>query len=192
MKRSLAIIALLASGLLLSAAAQSPAAPAGPAKIVVIDFHEAVEQTNEGQRNLADLQKKYAPKDAELKASGEEIVKLADELKAQGDKLSMADRASRAATIDKRKRVLERSITDLRSDVNQEVQEMLSALASKVYDVLAGYARQQGYTLVLDIAQQQSPVTYAQPSINITKAIIDEYNLKSGVPAPVGPRLRLP
>jgi outer membrane protein len=188
MKRSLAIIALLASGFLLSAAAQTPAAPAapaGPAKIAVVAFEVAVAQTNEGQRNFADLQKKYAPKEAELKASGEEIDKLTDELKAQGDKLSMAERASRAATIDEKKKVLERSVTDLRTDANQEVQEMLSALASKVYDVLAGYARQQGYTLVLDIAQQQSPVLYAQPSINITKAIIDEYNQKSGVPAPV-------
>ena len=38
--------------------------------------------------------------------------------------------------------------------------------------------------LVLDIAQQQTPVLYASESTNITKAIIDAYNLKSGVPAP--------
>jgi outer membrane protein len=31
---------------------------------------------------------------------------------------------------------------------------------------------------------QQQPVLYAAPSTNITKAIIDAYNLKSGVPAP--------
>ena len=61
---------------------------------------------------------------------------------------------------------------------------MYNGLASKVYDVLASYAQQQGYTLVLDVAQQQNPVLYASDSTNITKAVIDAYNVKSGVPAP--------
>ncbi len=38
--------------------------------------------------------------------------------------------------------------------------------------------------LVLDVSQQQSPVLYAPDSTNITKAVIDAYNVKSGVPAP--------
>jgi outer membrane protein len=37
---------------------------------------------------------------------------------------------------------------------------------------------------VLDVAQQQTPVLYATESTNITKAVIDAYNVKSGVPAP--------
>jgi outer membrane protein len=50
--------------------------------------------------------------------------------------------------------------------------------------VLNDYSKQHGYTLVLDVAQQQNPVLYANESTNITKAIIDAYNVKSGVPAP--------
>ena len=61
---------------------------------------------------------------------------------------------------------------------------MYNTLASKVYDVLTDYAQQHGYTLVLDVAQQQTPVLYATESTNITKAMIDAYNVKSGVPAP--------
>jgi len=61
---------------------------------------------------------------------------------------------------------------------------MYNGLASKVYDVLATYSQQQGFTLVLDVAQQQNPVLYASDSTNITKAVIEAYNVKSGVPAP--------
>ena len=64
---------------------------------------------------------------------------------------------------------------------------MYQGLASKVYDVLSTYAQQHGYTLVLDVAQQQTPVLYAVDSTNITKPIIDAYNVKSGVPAPPAP-----
>jgi outer membrane protein len=76
MKRNFALVLALASGLALSAAAQTtPAAsaPAGPAKVAVIAFQTAVGQTNEFQRNFADLQKKYEPKRAQLKTLADEI-----------------------------------------------------------------------------------------------------------------------
>ena len=97
MKRSLALVVTLASGLALSAAAQTlplpppPAAPAGPAKIAVIAFQVAVAQTNEGQRNFADLQKKYEPKRQQLKTLSDDIDNLTKQLQAQGDKLSPAE-----------------------------------------------------------------------------------------------------
>jgi outer membrane protein len=190
MKRSLAIIVTLASGLVLSAAAQTspaPAATAGPAKVAVIAFQAAVGQTNEFQRNFADLQKKYEPKRTQLKTMADEIDGLEKQLQAQGDKLSDAERASRAKTIDDKKKQAQRFADDAQTDLTQEMQEVYNGVASKVYDVLATYAQQQGYTLVVDGStnQQQAPVVlYASPSTDITRAITDAYNVKSGVPAP--------
>jgi outer membrane protein len=188
MKRSLALIATLASGLALSAAAQTlpapAAAPAGPVKIAVIAFQVAVAQTNEGQRNFADLQKKYSPKREQLRALAGEIDTLTKQVQAQGDKLNEAELTSRSKAIEDKKKQLQRDSEDAQNDFQQEMQEVYNTLASKVSDVLASYEQQQGYTLVLDYAQQQSPVLYAHPSTDITKAVIDAYNVKSGVPAP--------
>jgi len=196
MKLSLATVTiLLASGLALNASAQVPAAPAvsaepaaaapaGPAKIAVVAFQVAVAQTNEGQRNFADLQKKYDPKRQQLKALSDDVDNLTKQLQTQGDKLSEAEKASRAKTIDDKKKQLQREAEDDQNDFQQEIQEMYNSLASKVYDTLASYAQQHGYTLVLDVAQQQTPVLYATESTNITKAVIEAYNVKSGVPAP--------
>lgn len=190
MKRSLAIIVTLASGLVLSAAAQTspaPAAPAGPAKVAVIAFQAAVGQTNEFQRNFADLQKKYEPKRAQLKTMADDIDAMDKQLQAQGDKLSDAERASRAKAIEDKKKQAQRFAEDAQNDLQGEMQEVYNGVASKVYDVLAAYAQQQGFTLVVDGStnQQQAPVVlYASPSTDITKAVIDAYNLKSGVPAP--------
>jgi outer membrane protein len=188
MKRSLALAFILASGFVLSAAAQTPAAPAaapaGPAKIAVIAFQAAVGQTNEFQRNFADLQKKYEPKRQSLKTLNDDVENLTKQLQAQADKLNESERASRAKTIDEKKKQLERSAEDAQNDFQGEMQEMFNGVASKVYDVLSTYAQQQGFTLVLDVSQQQNPVLYAHESTNITKAILDAYNVKSGVPAP--------
>jgi outer membrane protein len=189
MKRSLALIAILASGFVLSAAAQTPAAaaPAGPAKIAVIAFQVAVAQTNEGQRNFSDLQKKYDPKRQQLKALNDEVDSLTKQLQAQGDKLSPTEQQSRTKAIEDKKKLLERSAEDAQNDFQAEMSELYNGLAAKVYDVLANYAQQQGFTVVFDVtgSQQQAPVVlYASESTNITKQIIDAYNLKSGVPAP--------
>jgi outer membrane protein len=195
MKRLLALIATLASGFVLSAAAQTlpapaVAAPAGPAKIAVIAFQVAVAQTNEGQRNFADLQKKYDPKRQQLKALSDEVDSLTKQLQAQGDKLSPTEQQTRAKTIEDKKKLLERSAEDAQNDFQAEMSELYNGLAAKVYDVLANYAQQQGFTVVFDVtgSQQQAPVVlYANDSTNITKQIIDAYNLKSGVPAPPAP-----
>lgn len=200
MNRSFAIAAIMASGLQLSAAAQMPASPglspqtaaapaasaalAGPARIAVVAFQLAVAQTNEGQRDFADLQKKYAPKEASLKSLSDEVDNLTKQLQTQGATLSEAERTNRAKAIDDKKKQLDRETSDLRDSGQQDMQDLYNSLASKVYDVMQSYAEKQGFTLVLDISQQQSPVLFASDGTNITKGVIEAYNVKSGVPAP--------
>ena len=194
MKHSLALAATLALGFSLSAAAQTspaPAAspakaqPAGPAKIAVIAFQVAVAQTNEGQRNFAQIEKKFEPKRQQLKTMSDELDALTKKVQTQSATLSDAERASLARSIDDKKKVFDRDTEDARNDFQGEMQEMISGLATKVYDVLVSYAQKQGYTLVLDESQQEGPVLVASPpTTDITKAVIAAYNLKSGVPAP--------
>jgi len=194
MKRTFALVLMLASGMVLSAAAQTQAAPAAaapaagpvavPAKIAVVAFQLAVAQTNEGQRDFGDLQKKYAPKEAVLKSLSDEIDNLTKQLQAQGASLSEGERANRAKVIDDKKKQLDRDSEDARNDFQADMQEMYNSLASKVYDVMSSYAEQQGFTLVLDISQQATPVLFSANGTNITKQVIDAYNVKSGVPAP--------
>ena len=192
MKRLLAITFTLASGMVLSAAAQTAApAPAaasaasiGPAKVAVIAFQAAVAQTNEFQRNYADLQKKYEPKRQQLTTLNNEIDNLSKQLESQGASLSDAERASRSNAIDSKKKQLQRDSEDAQNDFQNDMQDVFKGVASKVYDVMSDYAQKQGYTLVLDASQEENPVLFAVESVNITKTVLDAYNTKSGVPAP--------
>jgi len=187
MKPICALVVLLASGFVPGAAAQTSPSAAAPAKIAVIAFQMAVSQTNEFQRDYADLQKKYDPKRAQLKTLGDEIDTLEKQFQAQGDKLSDTEAASRSRALDTKKKQAQRLAEEAQTDFQQEMQDLFSKVASKVGEVLTGYAQQQGYTLVMDVTQQQQQaqyVLYANPSVDITKPVIDASNLKSGVPAP--------
>src|SRR4051812_36760743 len=62
-----------------SAAGSAPATTTGPTtgtKVGTINIQEAIFGSNEGQRDLQALQKKYEPKQTELKAQNEELEAL--------------------------------------------------------------------------------------------------------------------
>jgi outer membrane protein len=180
MKRLAALFVLAVVGFAATAHTQT----AATTKIAVIEFQKAVAVTNEGQRNFADLQKKFEPRQTQIKNLSDEVENLKKQLQAQAEKLNDTERASRAKTIDDKSKQLQREYEDAQTDFQNEMQQTYGALASKVYDVLADYAKTQNYTVVLDVSTQQSPILYASESTNITKAIVDAYNAKSGVPAP--------
>jgi outer membrane protein len=196
--RSFFVAPLLVAGLGLSAVAQTGtthaastsathAAPTGTTKVAVINFQAAVFQTNEGRRNISELQQKFDPKRTQLKTEADEINTLKKQLQADGSKLSDAERQSRTQAIDEKEKTLQRDGQDASSDYEQQMQQTYQQLAEKVYGSLQAYAKENGYGVVLDesTGQQQPPtVLWRNDGTDITKAVIAAYNAKSGVPAP--------
>lgn len=189
MNHKIAWTAALIAGFTFPGLAQTPAPQtatvAGPTKIAVIAFQTAVSQTNEFQRNFADLQKKYEPKREELKALNDQIDTLKKQLQTQGDTLSDQEREIRTKTINDKEKQMQRLQEDDQTNFQQDMQDTFNGVASKVGNLLISYSQQQGFTLVLDGGNQQAQlVLFANPGTDITKTIIDAYNVKSGVPAP--------
>ena len=164
-----------------SALTAAPAVPAS-AKIAIIAFQQAVAATNEGQRNFAQLRVKFEPKQAALKAQSDEIDSLKKKLQDAGSNLSEPERDSQLRTIDEKTKSLQRSAEDAQNEASGAMNDMYQQLAQKVYAVLDAYSNQNKFTLVLDTSAQQTPVLWANGSTDITKAVVDAYNVKSGVP----------
>jgi outer membrane protein len=157
----------------------------GEAKVAVIAFQAAIGKTNEFQRDLADLQKKYGPRRDKLKTLNDDVDNLTKQLQDQGTQLSESERVSRARTLDEKKKELDRETQDAQGDFQNDLQQLISTIAEKVGTLMTDYATKHGYTLVLDAGDQQNAmVLYAVPSTDITQTIIDAYNQKSGIPAP--------
>ena len=147
-------------------------------------FQAAVAQTNEGKRDLEEVEKKYQPKQTQLKQQSDDIDNLKKQLQAQSATLRDTVRAQRLKTIDDKEQSLQRSGEDAQNDFQQEIQQTYSQIAQKVYGTLQTYAAQNGYTVVLDASTQQSPVLFATQGNDITEAVIAAYNTKSGIAAP--------
>jgi outer membrane protein len=211
MNSKFALLAALVAGLLPIAAiaqaapapaAQVPAAPspaaagpaqptpvvpqAYPAKIALIAFQQAVIATNEGQRALADVRKKFEPKQAQLESQNTEIETLKKQLQAAPATQTDAERATRMKTLDTKQKQLDRDTEDARTAYQADLQDAYGKVSQKVYQVLLTYVQTNGYTLLLDVSSEQTPVMWAakDPSADITEAVVNAYNVSSGIAPP--------
>lgn len=168
-------------------AGAAPVAPqAIPAKIAVIEYEQVAAATNEGQRALQELQKKYEPKKTQLDALAAEIDSLQKQVQAAGNTLSDDDRASRLRAIDTKQKQYQRDGEDATNAYNADVQEAIGKVAQKLGPVVMKYVQQNGYTMLLDNTGQQGgglTLLWA-PGVDISQAVVDAYNASSGVAAP--------
>jgi outer membrane protein len=178
-----------------ASAAAAPVAPvpqAYPAKIALIAFEQCVIATNEGQRALEDIRKKYEPKQALLQGLNTEIETAKKQLQGGPATLTDAERAAKMKTIDTKQKQLDRETDDARTAYQGDLQDAYGKIAQKVNAVLVKYVESNGYTLLLDVGSQQSSVMWAaqSPSADITEAVVNAYNASTPTitaPAPAAP-----
>jgi outer membrane protein len=196
MNRTLVLISALAVGLTTSSGiAQTSAAPAAApvapqavsAKIAMIQFEQAAAATNEGQRSLQDLQKKYEPKKAALDSLGGEIESLSKQLQSAPATTSDNDRASLQRSIETKQKQYQRDGEDASTSYNADVQEAIGKVAQKMGPVVIGYVQKNGFTMLLDNTGQPggTVVLWSQAGTDISQAVVDAYNTSSGVAAPI-------
>lgn len=196
------VTAIIAGLLPLGAFAQTtPAAPAAstvpadaklppptafPAKIALVNFIGAVEETNEGQKVATDLQKKFQPQKDKLDAMAAEIDSLKKQLQSAPATMTDDERNRRLKEIDTKDKEYQREAEDASNSFQSEMSEGLQKVAAKVHDVMVNYVQKNGYTLLLNYGDQQSPLIWAAQDQNadITEAVIEAYNASSGVAAP--------
>lgn len=179
-------VALLVAGAFAqtgAAAAPNTTATTG-SKIGIINIQEAILKTNEGQRDFGALQKKFEPKQTELNGLNKEIQTLQDQLKAQGDKLNDEARQTLTTNIQTKQKSLQREAEDAQQDFQTQQGDIANRIGGKMMEVIDKYAKQNGYAVVIDVSQQQTPVLWAATGNIITDEIISAYNQQSGVAAP--------
>ncbi len=177
-----------------SAAASSPAAPAATSatgtRLGTINLEQAIFASNEGQRDFETLSKKLEPKQTELKSMNDEVESLKKQLNTQGDKLSDDARGTLVKQIEKKQKDLERAVQDARDDAQNQQSEIGQRILQKMGPMIVKYAADNGFGVIIDTSNPwpQGPVLWAGPAVDITKPIVDAYNVQSGVPAPTTPK----
>lgn len=164
--------------------------PTGPGKVGTINIQDAIFASNEGRRDMESLQKKYEPKQAELKNQNDELESLKKQLSTQQDKLNEEALANLKKQIDGKQKTFDRAMQDAQEEVGNQQQEIASRILSKMAPLIVKYSQDNGYTLIIDTSKPwpQSPVLWWNPdAVDITKNVVESYNVQSGVAAPAAP-----
>ncbi len=147
-----------------------------PQKIATIHIQNAMVGTREGQKAAAALQAKVEPRRKQIEAKQAEIAAKQADVNKSRNTMAEAKLASLQRDIDALTKSLQRDSQDAQEEIQQDQDKVLNELGQKMMVVIDKYARDNNYSIVIDISTQQSPVLWASNNVDITKEIVDLYD----------------
>src|SRR5277367_430078 len=170
-----AVVPIFAALLMTPAVWAQAAAPA-TTKVGVINVQAAIASTAEGKQAAAELQSQFAPRTTELQNLQKQIEDLRNRLQTGQSTLSDEEKARLTREGDQLTRAFQRKQQEFQDDTNDAQQDVVNRIGRKLVDVLDKYAKENGYSVILDDSSQQTPVLFAANQIDITQDIIRLYD----------------
>src|SRR6476469_9056087 len=186
LKKTLISLPALALGITMLANAQ--AATSTPSKVGIIHIQNAILATKDGQKAANDLQSKFSPTKSQIDKMQNDVLQVEDKLKKGSQTLSDDARQQLMRDRDQKATALKRATEDAQAEVEQEEGKIMQELGQRVMQVVAKYANDNGFAIIIDVSSQQTPVLWAANGIDITKEIVDMYDKNAPAAAAPAPK----
>jgi outer membrane protein len=147
-----------------------------PTKVGVIQIQTALVSTKDGQKAVAELETRMAPKQKEMERKRSEIQELQDKLSKGGNAMAQTAKDELARNIDQKTKSYNRDMEDARAELDQEQRKLLEELSGKMQVVIDKFALANGYAVLLDVSNQNTNVLYVASGVDVTKDIIEMYD----------------
>jgi len=168
---------------LASTAAMLAQAPA--TKVGVINIQQTILSTKDGQKATQNLQAKFDPRRKDIERKQQEIQQMQDSFRKTQNTASEDQRTKLARDIDQKQMALKRDMEDAQGDFEQEQSRAYNEMGGRLLQVIDKYARDNSYTLILDVSSPQTPVLYMANGTDITAEIVKLYDANAPAAAPV-------
>ena len=177
--------------------AAQPAAPAGPARVAIIDSRYFRGTDEKGTGGIAryitaakQLEAQFQPQVTELQNMQTRLTALVEDIKKTSAVAAPAEIAKKQDQAQEMEVQLKRKGEDLQRTVEARQEEVMRPIEADVFNAITAFAQARGYSIVIDTARV--PVLYAADSLDITKEFIAEYNrtrpATASTAAPAGTR----
>jgi outer membrane protein len=172
LKKNLVVFPLLVLGVAALAQAQGQV----PTKIAIIHVQNAILGTKDGQKAANELQATFSPKQQALEKKRADLAALQDQLRKGSATMSEEAKNKLVRDIDATTKSVNRDTEDAQADLDQAQGKIYQDLGSKMMAVIEKHATQNGYALVLDVSNPQTPVLWAASAADITNDIVKLYD----------------
>jgi outer membrane protein len=181
----------------LPAGAQAPsaAAPNSNTRVAIVDIRVAMQSTAEGKQMGAELQSQFAAKQADLDNARKSLEDIQNQLRTRQQTLSDEERGRLERQGERLQRQLQRKQEEYQQDANDAQQDAFDKLGRKMADVVAKYARDNNFGVIMDATQACQ--VFCSNQLDITQEIIRLYDqaypvkagaVPAGKPAPAATR----
>ena len=157
--------------------------PGTSGKIGLVNIQEAILSTAEGKKAMAELQKKYQPRQQEVQKLQQDIQAIGDQLQKQAATLSDDEQRRLNRDLEDKQKVLKRTTEDAQAEFASDRDEMFRRIGQKVVRQIDEYARQNGFSLI--IGSDQVPIYYAAKEMDLTDQIVKLYDAANPSDAPI-------
>jgi outer membrane protein len=149
---------------------------AAPSKIGVINVRQAIVATKEGTQASAQLNVQFTPRQNDLASLNKQIEDLQSRLNNGARTLSDDEKARLQRQGELLSHQFQRKQDDLNEELTAAQGDIVDTIGRKMFDIIDRYARDNGYTVVLDTSAQGSPVVYGAAQLDITQDIVGLYD----------------
>ena len=153
-----------------------------PSKIGLVSIQEAILSTAEGKKSMADLQKKYQPRQQEIQNEQRDIQAISDQLQKQAATLGDEEQRRLNRYLEEKQKVLKRATEDYQADTAADRDEMFRRIGQKMVKVIQDFAPKNGYSLVM--GSDQVPIYFAASEVDLTDQIVKLYDAANPADAP--------
>ena len=157
-----------------------------PAKVATIQIQAAIGSTKEGQQALGALETKFKSRQQGLEKLQSDINTIQSQMRAGSATMSEEAKAKLARDYDAKVKEFNRLKEDYQGELQQEQGDLVNNIGSKMLPLIQKYAEQNHITTVIDVSPQGF-VLWADPSIDITTAIVKMYDEANPGAAPTKP-----
>ncbi len=160
-----AILACVMCALPMTAAAQT-------LKIGVVNVQEVIIKSKTGSQVFAQLKAKFEAREKQLQAQGQQLKKTNDDIMKQSSLLSQDAMKAKISEFQGAYAKYQQEMQKYQEDRMNEENKALGPLQKRMLEAAASYASKNGLSVVLDSAT----VPYFDPALDITKAIMADFD----------------
>jgi len=164
------------TALVLGVAALAHAQTQAPTKVAILQYQKAILSTKDGQKLQTDLGTRFGPKKQEMDKRQTDLQAMQQQLQRGSATLSDEQKAKLARDIDAGTKSLNRDAEDAQTELDQAQNRGMQEIGQKMSVIITKFATSNGYSMVLDVSDQQSPILWAAPETEITADIIKLYD----------------
>lgn len=169
------VVALLAA--LLVSAALAPRAHA-QTKIAVVDLQRALNETEDGRRAKARLQRLFKQRQDQLDKKQNELKKMKEDIDRQKNVLSRDALQQRMDQYQQAFVQLQQAYVEYQKELGQKEAELTKSILEKMQQILRRIGQSEGYQLIIEV--NEGGVIWAPTHLDLTDEVIQQYNSQSG------------